>query len=99
MSVIQRISSTILAAIATVVGLLTAAAAAAASPAPFDNGDGLPGSVPLTPVTTPTTTIVDSGSPWWAFVLVAAAAVAVTLLASLVISRWRRRTPATQLAL
>jgi hypothetical protein len=99
MSVIQRISTTVLAAIATVVGLLTAAAAAAASPAPFDNGDGLPGPVPLTPVTTPTTTIVDSGSPWWAFVLVAAAAVAVTLLASLVISRWRRRTPATQLAL
>jgi ABC-type branched-subunit amino acid transport system permease subunit len=43
-------------------------------------------------------TIVNNGSPWWTFVLVAAAAVAVTLLVSLLVSRLRRHDPATQIA-
>jgi hypothetical protein len=41
---------------------------------------------------------VSSGSPWWTFVLVAAAAVAVTLLVALVVSRIRQHSTATQLA-
>jgi flagellar biosynthesis protein FliQ len=36
--------------------------------------------------------------PWWTFVLVAAAAVAVTLLVGLVVSRIRQHSTATQLA-
>jgi ABC-type branched-subunit amino acid transport system permease subunit len=54
--------------------------------------------VPQPPTGTPTNSVVDSGSPWWTFVLVAAAAVAVTLLVGLVVSRIRQHSTATQLA-
>jgi hypothetical protein len=39
---------------------------------------------------------VNSGSPWWTFVLVAAAAVAVTLLVVLAVSRMHRHTTTAQ---
>jgi hypothetical protein len=97
MAVIRRITASVIATVGTVVGLLAAAAAAAASPAPPNDGNAFP-SVPQAPATTPTTTIVNSGSPWWTFVLVAAAAIAVTLLVSLVVSRLRRHGTAAQLA-
>jgi len=96
MTVIRRITATVLATIAAVLGLLAAASVAAASPVSPNDGDGFPTSV--TPPTGTTNTVVNSGSPWWAFVLVAAAAVAVTLLVALVVSRVRQHSTATQLA-
>jgi membrane protein implicated in regulation of membrane protease activity len=50
------------------------------------------------PATAPSTTIVNSGSPWWTFVLVAAAAVAVTLLVIRAVSRMHRHAATAQLA-
>ena len=97
MTVIRRITATVLAMVGTVLGLLAAASVAAASPVSPNDGDGFPASVPQAPTGT-TNTIVNSGSPWWTFVLVAAAAVAVTLLVALVISRIRQHSTATQLA-
>jgi ABC-type branched-subunit amino acid transport system permease subunit len=78
-------------------GLLAAATAAAASPAPPNDGNGFP-AAPQSPANAPVTTIVHNGSPWWTFVLVAAVAVAVTLLVSLAASRIRRHTASAQLA-
>lgn len=97
MTVIRRITATVLATVGTVLGLLAAASVAAASPISPD-GNGFPTSVPQPPTGTPTSPVVDSGSPWWTFVLVAAAAVAVTLLVGLVVSRIRQHSTATQLA-
>ena len=98
MTAIRRLITTVLATIGTVAGLLVTAAIAAASPAPVNDGNAFTASVPQGPATSPTTTIVNSGSPWWTFVLVAAAAVAVTLLVSLLISRLRRHDAAAQIA-
>jgi len=97
MTVIRRITATVLAMVGTVLGLLAAASVAAASPVSPNAGDGFPASVPQPPTGT-TNTVVNSGSPWWTFVLVAAAAVAVTLLVALVVSRIRQHSTATQLA-
>jgi hypothetical protein len=97
MTVIRRIIAAALAAVATVVGLLAAATASVAAPAPPNDGNGFP-AAPQSPADAPVTTIVNSGSPWWTFVLVAAAAIAVTLLVSLLISRIRRHTASAQLA-
>ena len=97
MTAIRRVTATVLATVATVIGLLAVAGTAAAAPGPINDGNGFP-SVPQAPSTTPTTTIVNNGSPWWTFALVAAAAIAVTLLVSLAISRIRRNAAATQLA-
>ena len=96
MTVIRRITATVLATVGTVLGLLAAASVAAASPVSPNDGNGFPTSVPQPG--TPTNSVVDSGSPWWTFVLVAAAAVAVTLLVGLVVSRIRQHSTATQLA-
>jgi hypothetical protein len=98
MTALRRLITAILATVGTVAGLLVTAALAAATPAPVNDGNAFTASVPQGPATTPTTTIVNSGSPWWTFVLVAAAAVAVTLLVSLLVSRLRRHDPATQIA-
>ena len=97
MTVIRRTTATVLATIGTVLGLLAAASVAAASPVSPNDGDGFPTTVPEVPMGT-TNTVVNSGSPWWTFVLVAAAAVAVTLLVALVVSRIRQHSTATQLA-
>ena len=98
MTVVRRITATVLATVGTVLGLLAAASVAAASPVSPNDGNGFPTSVPQPPTGTPTNPVVDSGSPWWTFVLVAAAAVAVTLLVGLVVSRIRQHSTATQLA-
>ena len=98
MTAIRRLITTVLATVGTVAGLLVTAALAAATPAPVNDGNAFTASVPQGPATTPTTTIVNSGSPWWTFVLVATAAVAVTLLVSLLVSRLRHHDPATQIA-
>jgi hypothetical protein len=97
MTVIRRITATVLAMVGTILGLLAAASVAAASPVSPNDGDGFPASGPQAPTGT-TNTVVNSGSPWWTFVLVAAAAVAVTLLVALVVSRTRQHSTATQLA-
>jgi anti-sigma-K factor RskA len=78
--------------------LLATAAIAAASPVDPNDGNPFPTSVPQSPTSPPNTTIVNNGSPWWTFVLVATAAVAVTLLVSLLVSRLRHHDPATQIA-
>ena len=98
MIVIRRIIATVFVTIASVLGLLATAAIAVASPVDPNDGNAFPTSVPQSPTVPPNTTIVNSGSPWWTFVLVAAAAVAVTLLVSLLISRLRRHDAATQIA-
>jgi hypothetical protein len=98
MTAIRRLIATILATVGTVGGLLVTAALAAATPAPVNDGNAFTASVPQAPATTPTTTIVNSGSPWWTFVLVAAAAVAVTLLVILAVSRIHRHAATAQLA-
>ena len=98
MTAIRRLITAILATVGTIAGLLVTAAVAAATPAPVNDGNAFTGSVPQGPATTPTTTIVNSGSPWWTFVLVAAAAVAVTLLVLLAVSRMHRHTTTAQLA-
>jgi len=97
MTVIRRITAIVVAMVGTVLGLLAADSVAAASPVSPKDGDGFPDSVPQPPTGT-TNTVVNSGSPWWTFVLVAAAAVAVTLLVALVVSRIRQHSTATQLA-
>ena len=98
MTAIRRLTTTVLAIVGTVAGLLVTAALAAAAPAPVNDGNAFTASVPQGPATTPTTTIVNSGSPWWTFVLVAAAAVAVTLLVLFAVSRIHRHTTTAQLA-
>ena len=98
MTAIQRITATVLATVASALGLLATAAAVAGSPVDPNDGNGFPTSVPQSPTNPPSTTIVNNGSPWWTFVLVAAAAVAVTLLVSLLISRLRRHDAAAQIA-
>lgn len=98
MTAIRRLITTVLATVGTVTGLLGTAAIAAAAPAPVNDGNPFTTSAPQTPASTPTTTIVNSGSPWWTFVLVAAAAVAVTLLVILAVSRTHRHTTTAQLA-
>ena len=98
MTAIRRLITTVLATVGTVAGLLVTAALAAAAPAPVNDGNAFTGSVPQGPATTPTTTIVNSGSPWWTFVLVAAAAVAVTLLVIRAVSRMHPHAATAQLA-
>jgi hypothetical protein len=97
MTIIRRITATVLATVGTVLGLLAVASVAAASPVSPNDGDGFPTTVSRPPTGT-TSTVVNSGSPWWTFVLVAAAAVAVTLLVALLVSRIRQHSTATQLA-
>jgi hypothetical protein len=97
MTVIRRLITTVLTTVGTIAGLLVAAGAAAAAPAPVNDGNAFP-PVPQAPATSPTTTIVNTGSPWWTFALVAAVAVALTLLVILAASRFRRHSMATQLA-
>ena len=98
MTVMRRITATILATVPSVLGLLATAAVAAASPVDPNDGNAFPTSVPQSPTSPPNTTIVNNGSPWWTFVLVAVGAIAVTLLVSLLISRLRRHDAATQIA-
>jgi hypothetical protein len=96
MTAIRRLITTVLATVGTVAGLLVTAAIAAAAPPPVNDGNAFTGSVPQGPATTPTTTIVNSGSPWSTFVLVAAGAVAVTLLVLLAVSRIHRHATTAQ---
>ena len=63
MTVIRRITATVLATVGTVLGLLAAASVAAASPVSPNDGNGFPTSVPQPPTGTPTNSVVDSGSP------------------------------------
>ena len=98
MTAIRRLITTVLAAVGTLAGLLVTAAVASATPAPVNDGNAFTASVPQPPATTPSTTIVNSGSPWWTFVLVAAAAVAVTVLVIVAVSRIHRHTTTAQLA-
>lgn len=90
MTTVRRLTVLLLAALGLIAGYLATAAVAAASPAPASDGNGLP-AVPVAPTGTPTSTIVTTGSPWWTFVLAAAAAIAVTVLAGMLIGKLRHR--------
>ena len=98
MTIVRSIAAIMLATVASLLALLATAAVAAASPVDPNDGNPFPTSVPQSPTSPPNTTIVNNGSPWWTFVLVATAAVAVTLLVSLLVSRLRHHDPATQIA-
>ena len=60
MTAVRRITATILATVASLLGLLAIAAVAAASPVDNDGNVRLP-----QPPTSANTTIVNNGSPWW----------------------------------
>ena len=90
MTTVRRLTVQILAALGLIAGYLATAAVASASPAPVSDGDGFP-AVPVAPTGTPTSTIVTTGSPWWTFVLVAVAAIAVTVLAGMLMGKLRHR--------
>ncbi|HSR92595.1 MAG TPA: hypothetical protein VLK88_14925 [Gemmatimonadales bacterium] len=85
----RRLTVLLLAA-GLIAGYLATSSLATASPAPVDDGKGFP-AVPVAPVGTPTSTIVTTGSPWWTFALVAAAAIAVTVLATVLVGKLRHR--------
>ena len=51
MTVIRRLTTTVLATVSTVVGLLVTAAIAAAAPAPVNDGNAFTTSVPQAPTT------------------------------------------------
>ena len=97
MTTVRRFTVQLLAALGAVAAYLTTAALAAASPAPVNDGNGIP-AVPVTPTGGPTSTIITTGSPWWTFVLVAAAAIAVTLLAAMLVGKLPHRTAREGLA-
>ena len=97
MTTVRSFTVLLLAALGLVAGYLTTAALAVGSPAPVNDGNGIP-AVPVAPTGTPTSTIVTTGSPWWTFVLVAAAAIAATVLAAMLIGKLQHRTAREGLA-
>jgi hypothetical protein len=85
MATIQRIAASTVAAL-TVIGVYTASAASA-SRRPLESDNPFSGS--------PTghggtTTIVNTGSPWWTFVLVAAAGAAFAVCVAALVGRMRQ---------
>lgn len=90
MTTVRRLTVLLLAALGLIACYLATAAVAPASPAPVNDGDGFP-AVSVAPTGTTTSTIVTTGSPWWTFVLVAVAAIAVTVLAAMLIGKLRHR--------
>jgi hypothetical protein len=69
-------------------------AAATASAVPIEPGAGIQGAIPVQPNPTPTSVLITTGSPWWTFVLVAAAGAAFAAVTGLVVGRLRRTKPA-----
>lgn len=95
MNTIQRITTSTIAAVTLLATYLLTAATASASPAPVNDGSGFPPPNYGTSGTGGvTTTIVNTGSPWWTFALVAAAGVASAAGAAVLISRVRHHKPA-----
>ncbi len=93
MTTARRVHVLLFATVTIVAGYLVGARSAAASPASPNDGNGFgPPQIGSTPA--PFTRVVTTGSPWWAFVLVAAAACAVTVLAVLLVIRLRHIRPA-----
>ena len=87
MYTIRRTTTATLALLSLAIAYL--AAAAAASAIPILPPGGIQGAVPVQPNPAPTSVVVTTGSPWWTFVLVAAAGAAFAVGAALLIARLR----------
>ena len=72
MTVIRRTTATVLATVATVPGLLAAACRLPPRLSARTTATAFRPPCPQAPTGPPNTTIANSGSPWWTFVLVAA---------------------------
>jgi hypothetical protein len=92
MYTIRRTTTATLALLSLAAAYLAAAATASAIPHPLPAGGQ--GTIPVQPNPAPTSVVVTTGSPWWTFVLVAAAGVAFAVITSLLISRLRHAKPA-----
>jgi hypothetical protein len=88
MTTIHRIATSTVAALAIVAAYLLTASAASASRQPLGPDNPFSGQ-PQTG-SGGTTTIVTTGSPWWTFVLVAAASIAFALCLSVLVGRLRQ---------
>ena len=56
---------------------------------PIEPGAGVQGAIPVPPQPTPTSIVVNNGSPWWTFVLVALAGAAFATATGLLVARLR----------
>ena len=92
MYTIRRTTTATLALLSLAVAYL--AAAATASAIPILPPGGIQGNVQVQPGVTPTSTVITTGSPWWTFVLVAAAGAAFAVVTGLLIGRLRHAKPA-----
>src|SRR6266496_2871566 len=92
MYTIRRTTTATLALLSLAVAYL--AAAATASAIPILPPGGIQGNVQVQPTVTPTSTVITTGSPWWTFVLVAAAGAAFAVVTGLLIGRLRHAKPA-----
>ena len=88
MTTIRRITASTVAALTVVAAYLLTASAASASRQPLGPDNPFSGQ-PQTG-SGGTTTIVTTGSPWWTFVLVAAAGAAFALCLAAVLGRLRQ---------
>jgi ABC-type branched-subunit amino acid transport system permease subunit len=87
MYTIRRITTATLALLCLAVAYLSVAASASAEP--IEPGAGVQGAIPVPPQPTPTSIVVNNGSPWWTFVLVALAGAAFAVAAGLLVARLR----------
>jgi hypothetical protein len=87
MYTIRRTTTTTLALLSLAVAYL--AAAATASAIPILPPDGIQGNVQVQPSVTPTSTVITTGSPWWTFVLAAAAGAAFAAAIGFLVARLR----------
>ena len=94
MRTIHRITVSTLAALSLLAAYLLTAAAAAAGPVQPPERPGFPDLGPITSQVEPSSTIVTSGSPWWTFALIAAAAALVAVAATLLATRLYHRSTA-----
>ncbi len=92
MSTIRRTTTATLALLSLAVAYL--AAAATASAIPILPPGGIQGTIPVQPNPAPTSVVITTGSPWWTFVLVAAAGAAFAVVTGLLIGRLRHAKPA-----
>jgi ABC-type branched-subunit amino acid transport system permease subunit len=87
MYTIRRITTATLALLSLAVVYL--AVAATASAVPIEPGAGVQGAIPVPSRPTPTSIVVNNGSPWWTFVLVAVAGAAFAAATGLLVGRLR----------
>ena len=87
MYTIRRITTATLALVSIAVAYLSVAATASA--VPILPGAGVQGVLPVSPQPTPPPIVVNNGSPWWTFVLVAVAGAAFAIATALLVGRLR----------